>query len=560
VTAQRLSRRQFVVGALASAGLAASSRKPSAAPRAQNPARRRAKASGERASKPNIVFFMVDQLSAKWVEAALSGACPVPNIRRLQRMGVTFSRAITSNPLCQPTRATIATGLSTRGHGVLQNGYQLDPAIPTFMQLLQAAGWRTGAFGKVHFHPHYAGLYPDYRPYGFQVTHITEDPRGGEWLDWVREHCREYFDAALATIWAVNIPEFKRYGAQGENLFQRIVTLRKKFRWKTAQFPESTASWYTLPFPEEMSQTAWITARALEFIRETDPNQPLYAHISYVQPHPPFCPPAEYMEMVDESKIPEPVPAEWPDDPLHPAFFDRKARTKSVPKRWAARRYYFADIAHLDSKLGAVLDALEETGRLGNTYVIFLADHGELLMDHGFGGKAEFHYDACIRVPLVIAGPGVAAGSERRELVQLEDIFPTVLEMAGVPCYRQPVMRIPLRPKVIPGRSLLPLCRGEEPRAWREAAYAESYNNIDSTTYDRWARTIRTERFRYTVYPCGVGEQLFDLEDDPDEQHNLAGDPAFRAVRQELRDMLMDLIILQDYPHTIRELFAHGVH
>jgi len=74
-----------------------------------------------------------------------------------------------------PTRATIATGLTTRGHGVLENGYQLDPAIPIFMQALCKGGWRTGAFGKVHFHPHFAGLYPDYRPYGFDVTDIMQD-------------------------------------------------------------------------------------------------------------------------------------------------------------------------------------------------------------------------------------------------------------------------------------------------------------------------------------------------------------------------------------------------
>ena len=100
---------------------------------------------------------------------------------------------ISSNPVCMPARSTIATGLTTRGHGVLENGYQLDPGLPTFMRTLQQEGWRTGAFGKVHFRPHYAGVFPDYRPYGFDVTHITEDGRGGEWLDWVeREHPEQY--------------------------------------------------------------------------------------------------------------------------------------------------------------------------------------------------------------------------------------------------------------------------------------------------------------------------------------------------------------------------------
>jgi len=101
--------------------------------------------------QPNIVFFMVDQLSAKWLEAAQNDLCPTPNINRLQAWGVTFSNVITSNPVCMATRATLATGLTTRGHGVLENGYQLDPDLPTFMRVLQVNGWRTGALGKVHF-------------------------------------------------------------------------------------------------------------------------------------------------------------------------------------------------------------------------------------------------------------------------------------------------------------------------------------------------------------------------------------------------------------------------
>ncbi len=104
-------------------------------------------------ARPNFVFFMVDQLSAKWLEAASAGVCPTPNLDRLRRRGVTFTNAISNNPVCMPTRSTMATGLTTRGHGVLENGYQLDPALPTFMQALQQAGWRMGAFGKVHLLP-----------------------------------------------------------------------------------------------------------------------------------------------------------------------------------------------------------------------------------------------------------------------------------------------------------------------------------------------------------------------------------------------------------------------
>ena len=516
------------------------------------------------AGKPNVVFFMLDQLSAKWLEGQAAGVVPTPNLDRLKARGTSFARCITSNPLCCPARATLATGLTTRGHGVLQNGYELDPAIPTFMQLLQRAGWRTGAFGKLHFHAHFHGVHPDYRPYGFHVVHNTEDPRAGEWLDWVQAQHPEHVEAALATIWASAIPELQHYGPDAIDLGARIRQIRKDFPWATHAHPANTPGQYTLPFPEPVSQTAWITRHALDFIRDTPPDEPLLAHISYVQPHSPFCPPAEHMARVDPSRIPPPVAPEWLDDPRQPTCFTgSEGARRAIPDDWRrSRHYYFADLAHLDDQLGKVVAALEAAGRWDNTLLVFLADHGELLLDHGFSGKGERHYDACIRVPLVIAGPGLAAGRTCDAFVQLEDLFPTVLDAAGLSAPEPPVLGPYHRgaAEALPGRSLLPLCRGQRPDGWRDAAYAESYNNIARSTLSDWARTLRTADWRYTLYPGGHGEQLFRLADDPDETRNLAADPAHAAVRRDLRDRLLDLIIRQDYPHSPRERFALGVH
>lgn len=514
--------------------------------------------------KPDIVFFMLDQLSAKWLEGEAAKAVPTPNFDRLRALGTTFTRAITSNPLCCPARATLATGLTTRGHGVLQNGYELDPAIPTFMQLLQQAGWRTGAFGKVHVKSHFHGVHPDYRPYGFDVVHNTEDPRAGEWLDGVEAEHPEHYEAALATIWASAIPELQHYGPNGVDLASRIRAIRKSFRWATDEHPQNTPGQYTLPFPEEVSQTAWITRHAVDFIRETPSDRPLLAHISYVQPHSPFCPPADCMARVNPEHIPPPVEPEWVDDPRRPACFEASEGVrKQIHDGWRrCRHYYFADIAHLDAKLGEVIGALEAAGRWDDTCLILLADHGELLLDHGFSGKGERHYDACIRVPLIIAGPGLKQGAACDAFAQLEDIFPTVLEMAGVAAPGPPILgpyhKGPA--EALPGRSLLPLCRGEAPQDWRDCAYAESYNNITSSHIRHWARTVRTADWRYTLYPDGHGEQLFCLRDDPDETRDLAHDPAHAAIRQELRGRLLELVIRQDYPLTPRERFALGVH
>lgn len=514
--------------------------------------------------RPSFVFFMVDQLSAKWLEGETRKACPTPNIDKLRARGASFAQCLSSNPICMAARATLATGLTTRGHGVLQNGYELNPALPTFMGLLRQRRWRTGAFGKLHLIPHFHTVRPDYRPYGFDFVSCTEDPRAGEWLDWIDDKYPALFDTALATIWATDIPELQQYGPGRTDLAARIRDIRKTFRWATDRFPHSNPGYYTNPLPENATQTAWITARALDFIDKFAPAMPILAHVSYVQPHSPFCPPDGCMDRIDPRCIPAPVAPEWVGEgqPVE-CFAASEGVHREIPDDWrTCRHYYLADVTHLDDQLGKVVAALEKAGRAANTYLIFLSDHGELLLDHGFSGKGERHYDACVRVPLIIAGPGVKAGSTCDALVQLEDLCPTVLEMAGVP-YPEPTILGPYHEgtaKALPGRSLVPLCRGIVPRDWRDAAYVESYNNIYGSDSANWARTIRTSEWRYTMYPAGRGEQLFRLRDDPDETKNLAFDPRYGHVRTRMRDRLLELVILQDYPHTPRERFALGVH
>ncbi|MGH3585748.1 MAG: sulfatase-like hydrolase/transferase, partial [Pseudonocardia sp.] len=155
---------------------------------------------------------MVDQLAARWLERSWDGVVDLPNLRGLAEGGVRFPNAFTPNPVCSPARASVATGLTSQGHGVTECGYALDPAVPTFMHALRDAGWRTGAFGKLHLQPQIAGVHPDYHPYGFDVTHISEDPRAGAWLDWVRDHHPEHYEAAQATVWMTMIPELAAYG------------------------------------------------------------------------------------------------------------------------------------------------------------------------------------------------------------------------------------------------------------------------------------------------------------------------------------------------------------
>ena len=510
------------------------------------------------ATPPNVLLVTVDQLGAQWLEAPHATAAPTPTLDRLREQGIWFPNTVTSNPVCAPTRATIATGMTTRQHGLLTNGYALRPSLPTVMGALQTAGVRTGGFGKFHFRPQYTTAYPDYAPYGFDETAITEDQRIGEWLDWIRREHPGHAEAALATIPNDDIPVLESYGPHDEDLRPAIAAAREAIDWNTELDAEGRPPAYTLPFPAELSQTAWITRHARAFVKTSD--RPWFAHVSYVQPHPPNCPPLHCLEAINVEAIPEPIPAAWPEDPSAPDCFgsgDPGRHTHlNDPEARTRRQYYLGDLVYLDEQIGTLFDVVD----FDETLVLFTADHGDLLYDHGFTGKAQKHYDPAIRVPLLVAGAGVKPGNVEA-LIQLEDLAPTILDVVGV----QPTRRTSPRadvdglPEHFHGRSLRPYLRGECPEDWRTSAYVESFNNIYSADPIHWARTIRTMRYRYTRYPNGAGEQLFELASDPTEQENLVNDPGYADVRHRLIEQLLDHLVLQDDPLTYRDLVQYGV-
>ena len=473
----------------------------------------------------------------------------MPEFARLQKQGVTFTRAFTENPVCTPARASIATGLSSAANGVGECGYRLDPELPTFMRELQRAGWTTAAFGKLHFLPQLESISPDYRTYGFDVVCNTEDTRAGEWLDWVRDTHPQWYEAALATVWMTMVPELENYGPNGEDLRSAIIAAQERF-------PSTRQLAYELPFPAEISQTAWITDRACEFIDQL-PAEDVFVQVSYVQPHNPFAPPSDFVDCVNTDAIPEPVAAEWEHDAI-PYFQQPRYDTVTYADAdWRReRQLYFADLAHLDHELGRLRRSLEAAGRLNDCLFVFTSDHGELLHDHGLLGKWERHYDACIRIPLIIASTSAQPG-ERTELVKHTDLTATIYDWAGVQAPRMSTgsdVSIPM----LHGRSMTGLLAGQSDPSWPSEVHVQSNNSHAEVSPRSWARTIRTARYRYTCFLASGGEQLFDLLDDPDEQVNLAGDARHTDVLNDLRARLFELAVTDAFPNTPRGLYRLG--
>ncbi len=270
---------------------------------------------------------------------------------------------------------------------------------------------------------------------------------------------------------------------------------------------------------------------AIAFLQQHEDDAPFFMYVPFTAPHDPRMAPERYDGLYNRKDVP--LPANFA--PRHP--FGNGAlrirdeclapfpRTPEIVREHLAA--YYAMITHLDEQIGRVLRALEDTGHAYNTIVIFAGDNGLAVGQHGLLGKQSL-YDHSVRVPLIMCGPGLPAGAQCDALCYLYDIYPTVCEMIGLPV-----------PDAVEGRSLLPAANDGAP-----------HRNDLYFAYQGFQRAVREERYKLIEYDVD-GErntQLFDLDADPAETANLAGDPEYADVRDRLRERLAEWQELTDDP------------
>ena len=496
---------------------------------------------------PNIVFIMADQLGARALGCYGSGVDSTPNLDALSREGVRFDRYYASAPVCAPNRATILTGRSQEIHGIVSNNYALQSDNPTYAHVLRRHGYRTGAFGKMHQTPMCWPVPTDMTFLGFDEAVVSEDPKWGPWVDWVKQNHPEHYAAALA----MTNGHSGRQGPypRGDHLqgATEEQTAIKEEAYPRAMRPRIEASeWsrmYPSPLPPEVHDTTFITECGLDYIRRAAQNEtPFFCHISYVDPHDPYDPPEPYASMFDPDDMPDPLPAEWEEQ--GPALlranqtsylrFDTIAHDPAAMRK--LRALYHGSLKFMDDQIGRVISNLKTSGLWDNTIVVFSTDHGEMLGDHGLIAKGLPHYDLGVRCPLLVAGGPIENGDGSRLSCSL-DLFPTFCEWAGVPTEDLPPLE---------GKSFAGFCGpwdGKEP--WNEVAV--SISTIDTI--------ISADGWRLTQYGPGHG-QLFNLNEDPDERHNLHGVPEHLPKKAEL---LERLVALRARPRAVPQYRNLGV-
>ena len=462
---------------------------------------------------PNILLVMSDQHRADMMGCAGDPSALTPSLDALAERGVRFSRVSCQGPLCMPSRASFMTERYVRDHGVYTNSSEIPPDIPTYVWALREAGYHTSLLGKAHLYlderltvPHIDDMAGRLDALGFAEVFETGDKFVGK----IPTRYTDYLAGrGLLDAYKQHIAD-RSY--QGENEDGQNAT-------KCVPMWDSTPT----PIPLDSYVDAWHGQKAVEWIEQYNRQQPFFLFVGFPGPHDPWDAPAEAVARYRDVDISMPSSTRRPDaegtgryGALLDAFkwvSDSETMTDDAIR--GMRRSYAADISVIDQAVGDLVSALERKGMLDNTWVIYTSDHGEMGGNHGMMSKCVL-YEPAVRVPLIIRPAGGCPPRVVDALVEHLDVPATVREIAGAP-------------EVVhsEGRSLLACVHDATASPLRELTVSENWGFA----------AFETERYKLVVdedalAPC----QLFDLSEDPAEDHNLLPDPAAAPAVEEIMD------------------------
>jgi choline-sulfatase len=430
------------------------------------------------AAQPNILLLMADQLPASALPAWGQSRVHSPRIDSLSEQGVTFDACSCAAPLCAPSRFSLMAGSLPSRIGAWDNACEFPAEVPTLAHYLRAEGYQTTLVGKMHF------VGPD-QLHGFEQRLTTDIyPADFGWT-----------------------PDWRHPGVRPDWYHNMLSVLQAGPCFRSNQ----------LDFDDEVSFAA--RRHLYDLARSADP-RPFFTTVSWTHPHDPYAALPRLMDRYREDDIPMPR-TRREDVPLDPhsarlravSDMERHLLTDEHVRR--ARHAYFANISYVDEQVGAVLDLLKETGQDRDTIVIFTADHGDMLGERGLWYKMNWFEDSC-RVPLVMRGPGLRAGTRVPGPVGSLDLLPTLLSLA-----RDGGDFSPASP--IDGVSLVPELGG----ATRpDRTVAGEYCGEGALAPQLM---LRRGPWKWIGAP-GDPDQLYHLGEDPTERVNWAQDPAAAAV------------------------------
>ena len=445
-------------------------------------------------SQKNVMLITVDQWSGNYLGCAGNTEILTPSLDVLARTGIRYSNAVSATPVCIPARRELMTGVCARVHGdrKFNESLPMPEGITPLAQAFRDQGYQAYCVGKLH-------IYPQRDRCGFDDVLLNEEGRhlGGMMQDDYERYVMHQGYAGLENC----------HGMSNNYYIYRPY-----------------------PLPEELHQTSWTARQMCETIIRRDPTKPCFWYLSFAAPHPPITPPQAYLDMYNDIEFSAPPYAPWAKEPpecrpagynhYHDIYdqFDNKRMTD------IAKRGYYASCTYIDHQIRTVIGTLREQHLLDDTIILFTADHGEMLGQHGLYGKFLM-YENSVRIPFILNLPrdmGFDYGVVDDRIVELRDVYPTLLELCGLEV-----------PDFVNGLSVL----GSEKRDY---TYGELWEDHRAT------RMIRTDKMKLIYYLKDHVTQLFDIANDPDEMNDLSNEEAYQETRYTLEQKLISELYGED--------------
>ena len=458
-------------------------------------------------SRPNVLFLVMD--TARFSNVFEKSPAVMPGLQEFSNEGTVFGRAMATAPWTVPSHGSMFTGQYPSDHGAHAGTKQFDPESPVLAELFQQAGYQTAAFSNNTW------LSPEFGfDKGFESFHVRwELFEGGIDLSAIAKAntFREQATAAVDALASRDAP----------------VTFLNLLYAMYLRYQPS-------PYDSGARRT---NERLLDWM-ETDDKQPFFAFVNYVEPHLPYEPPPEYREKF----LPNGMDPERLDSVNQDPWAYLAGEVEMTERDFEAlEALYDAELRYLDNQLSELFNFLAEKGELDETVVVVVGDHGENLGEHGLMDHQYCLYDTLIHVPLVVRYPDAfTPGTEVNDLVELRDLFPTLLDAAGIawPEVNASVSR----------RSLVNVAAGDRGRERTFSEYLAPQPPMDALerkldgalsesvrAYDRGLRAVRTERWKYVEGSNGE-RMLYELQATPEEMAEVSSDHP--EVVSELRELL----------------------
>ena len=450
-----------------------------------------------RPSKPNILFIMDDQHRGDCLRSDGNLAIRTPNIDRIGAEGVRFRRAYSTTPTCTPARSALLTGLSPWNHGMLHMVGMAQKYPVTKPQALRDAGYYTMGIGKMHFNP--------------------------------QRNLHGYHQVLLDESGRAQSPDFRSdYRAWFWSQAPHLNPDETGIGWN--DYPAKT---YALP--ENLHPTYWTGQSAINFLKGYNRSEPFFLKVSFARPHSPYDPPKRFMDRYADANIPKANVGKWAAK-YAPRNSDRQDiwhGDLGAEQVRSSRQGYYGSIEFIDEQVGRILETLEQRGWLDNTLIVFTSDHGDMTGDHHLWRKS-YAYEASARIPMLMRWPEGLVSAKRGQVlsqtVELRDILPTFLDAAGSKTQAS-----------FDGTSMLSLLRGSSPE-WRP--HLDLEHGVCYSPENNWT-ALTDGRMKYIHHAYHGQEQLFDLDKDPGEVNDLAGDPKAEGELRTWRNRMVEHLAIR---------------